>query len=268
MTPTKARNDVCPQCGQKRKRCQCARRMRRFLIAGLLVVGAAAVFVGLVLRPASFDLPTQPRTGQPDPGENPMVIARCDSVLRDLVQTHPDPVIRDTLNHLIVNGTIYKNYQLSHGLAGLNLGSMQIVRLPDGQEVPVMQFDPNALLDPMIDRRAKQLIIRHEFYHYGQLVRGEVPRHTFYPRRGDASMDWPEARQLLMAEWPAYLVEAKLAADLGWLDAIPLIGNYRAGPRALARALGTDLLQSPTLRPHQARIYALLDSLARAEEVQ
>lgn len=255
------RNEVCGRCGQKQKRCTCRRRFNRLIPLGIGIIVLIGLAILVMRQPPP---PERITTLYDDPGADPHIMALCDSALKGLVQSHPDPAIRDTLDQLIRSGTILKNYQRTQGVAGQPLATLELVRIQDGRVMPTMIFSPDALLDPEFDRRAKQLAVRHEYGHYRQLVRGEAPRETFYARRGNIPWTWGEIRAMLIVEWPVYLDEAQFAKEQGWLDVFPMIAPFRAGPSALAQSIATDYLRSPQLQPFAPLIYTLLDSLASA----
>lgn len=48
---TYGRNQICPQCGKKRKRCPCARKFRTNLVRLCLAVGIVAFIIGHYWHP-------------------------------------------------------------------------------------------------------------------------------------------------------------------------------------------------------------------------
>ncbi len=259
--PTVTRNELCPFCHQKRKRCTCSAKFRNLLWWGLIVAALISFIVARRMGTATHSS----TAGPVDIAREESIAKECDQVLRDLVLTHPDRAIRDTLDGLIKSGAILKNYQVARGIAGGTLASVELLNDPDTPE-PILRIDPNILLDPQIDRRAKQMFLRHEYVHLRQLIDGRVPRQTFFPRSTDIPWTNDELRSIMIVEWEAYLAEAKFAAREQCLDAIPMISAYQRGPRALAASIASDYLQAANLKPFASTIKAVLDSLALAEQ--
>ncbi|MDP3793388.1 MAG: hypothetical protein Q8R07_01410, partial [Candidatus Uhrbacteria bacterium] len=108
---------------------------------------------------------------------------QAQEVMSDLVQSHPHPVIRNTLNQLIVGREVGL---LLKPMAGILPHEASFIVMPDERGImrDILNYPTEYLLDPRTSKQHKQLVIYHEWIHYEQqkdrrfptwLAEGKVP---------------------------------------------------------------------------------------------
>lgn len=135
-------------------------------------------------------------------------------IMKDLIQTHPHPEVRQRLNELILQGEIGLSFQQLQSAPNTvaNVAYSQSVR--NGKMMLALNYVAEALLDPRDSKIHKQLIIYHEWIHIKQQRAGRAPGWM-------AGLDEPlpsseEIKRIRMAtEMEAYTAECQLAVDLG-----------------------------------------------------
>ncbi|MDO8490166.1 MAG: hypothetical protein Q7S47_01995 [bacterium] len=155
---------------------------------------------------------------------SPQAVQQGMLVLRRLVETHPDLLVRRTLSGWIGSGVI--SISMESDLMPSEM-AMEIVKI-NGAELLVLVANPNFLLRRQLatqkdDMLYKQLVIYHETTHAADHLAGRI-RLTPAITPNDPKMIAAKARSLWMAEYSATFAEWKLAKKI---SATHLMSNIK-----------------------------------------
>jgi len=179
------------------------------------------------------------------------IIAQAQEVLSRLMREHPRREIREDLPQLVKEGLILVDYR------GMQLkpGGLYTRATTHGYQV-FLNIPATLLLHPQMVPETLHLILWHEYIHFLQVYKEDVPQWRFGDARRKKS---PEHIRLeFTTEVEACEAECKLAVEHGWVDYAPMCREYvRDGRRGLARWWADKIKEHPDYRGYAL----LLDSL-------
>ena len=156
---------------------------------------------------------TAERATDPTPEE-----IRSTHVLRQLIQTHPDSEMRESLSHLISSGEVNLNFQDEPGSGTVSIARVLYGTVPEKGTVLFFSFNQTELLNDKISSVFKQLVIYHEWNHIKQQREGRCPKSIYYSRPPGVPLTADFLQKYLEAEFEAYTAECRLAERIKALD--------------------------------------------------
>lgn len=245
----KARNARCPKCGEKNKHCQCQAMSSKLMNRLSVVMAFVGIIVVIVM---AFQISKLETKGN-------LAISSSRQMLRKLIAMHPSKEVKQQMLELIDTGEIMLTFESMNSAIGHPVAAIILMDDDKEGEVIALNFSAQSLLDQNLSVEYAQLVLRHEWQHYKQLIEGSAPKDLFRlkPSRkfGEKKEDvkiWFET------ELEAYVPECQLAIKQGWLKHIDLCNSYaQGGISGLRQHLSVYFSQATALQYHKDLILRL-----------